>query len=74
MRIGLVSRWSPADQLAGSRYRPAPSGSWRCRGTAVTEIKALLLAAADRSQAEQELAEREAQYRQLRLVGWTTED
>ncbi len=36
--------------------------------SAVTEIKALLLAAADRGQDEQELAEREAQHRQLRLL------
>jgi hypothetical protein len=42
--------------------------------TAVTETKALLLAAAGRSQAEQERAEREAQYRQLReLCGFDAE-
>ena len=35
---------------------------------AVTEIKALLLAAAGRSQAEQERAEREAQHRRLRAL------
>jgi hypothetical protein len=41
----------------------------------VTETKALLLAASQRGQGEQEQAEREAQYRQLRaLAGLDAED
>jgi enoyl-CoA hydratase/carnithine racemase len=43
--------------------------------SAVTETKALLLAASGRSQLDQEAAEREAQYRQLRLLaGLDSED
>jgi enoyl-CoA hydratase/carnithine racemase len=65
LRMGLVNEVVPTAELqrAADRWiaellaRPA---------SAVTEIKALLLAAADRGQDEQELAEREAQYRQLR--------
>ena len=67
MRIGLVNQLAPADELAGAVQ------AWTDRilalpRTAVTEIKALLLAAADRGQDEQERAEREAQHRQLRLL------
>jgi enoyl-CoA hydratase/carnithine racemase len=65
MRIGLVT------ELVGTAELAAAAERWVTQllalpRTAVTEIKALLLAAADRSQAEQERAEREAQYRQLR--------
>lgn len=67
LRIGLVNQLAPADQLAGAVQ------AWTERilalpRSAVTEIKALLLAAADRGQDEQERAEREAQHRQLRLL------
>jgi len=64
-RIGLVSAVVPPEQLAAagellvSRLLALPR-------TAVTETKALLLAASGRSQPEQEAAERAAQYRQLR--------
>ncbi len=72
--IGLVNEVVPAAELAatGERYLGQLLAPPR---TAVTETKALLLAAADRSQDEQELAEREAQYRQLRsLIGLDRED
>ena len=67
LRIGLVNQLAPADQLA------AAVQAWTERilalpRNAVTEIKALLLAAADRSQDEQERAERAAQHRQLRSL------
>jgi enoyl-CoA hydratase/carnithine racemase len=72
LRIGLVSSVVEPGELtaAGERFvaqileRPV---------TAVTETKALLLAAADRSQAEQERAEREAQHRQLRELAGLAE-
>ena len=67
LRIGLVNQLAPLDGLAGvvqawtERILALPR-------TAVTEIKALLLAAAERGQDEQQRAEREAQHRQLRLL------
>jgi enoyl-CoA hydratase/carnithine racemase len=72
LRIGLVnSVVGPAElAAAGERFvtrileQPV---------TAVTEIKALLLAAADRPQADQERAEREAQHRQLRSLAGLAE-
>jgi len=73
-RMGLVGAVVPNEELATAgeqfvrRILSAPR-------EAIIEIKALLLAAADRGQAEQELAEREAQYRQLRLLaGLAAED
>ena len=66
-RIGLVSAVVPATDLAAAgeqfvnRILSLPR-------EAVTEIKALLLPASGRTQAEQERAEREAQHRQLRLL------
>jgi len=73
-RIGLVSAVVPADELRSSGQQWAELICQQPR-SAVAEIKALLLAAADRSQAEQEVAEREAQYRQLReLAGMVAED
>ncbi|HET6210635.1 MAG TPA: enoyl-CoA hydratase/isomerase family protein [Jatrophihabitans sp.] len=65
LRIGLVNQLAPAGELIDA------ARAWADRilalpRTAVTEIKALLLAAADRGQDEQERAEREAQHRQLR--------
>ncbi len=68
LRIGLLSEIVEPAELAAAGQRfvaqilAAPVA-------AVTETKALLLAAAGRSQAEQERAEREAQYRQLRALG-----
>jgi enoyl-CoA hydratase/carnithine racemase len=72
LRIGLVSSVAPPGELAeaGERF---VSAILERPVTAVTEIKALLLAAADRSQAEQERAEREAQHRQLRALAGLAE-
>jgi enoyl-CoA hydratase/carnithine racemase len=64
-RIGLVAAVVGADELddAGNAY---VQQILRLPRNAVIEIKALLLAAAQRSQSEQESAERAAQYRRLR--------
>jgi enoyl-CoA hydratase/carnithine racemase len=67
LRIGLVNEVVPTAGL------DAAAQAWAERilalpRNAVTEIKALLLAAADRDQGEQERAEREAQHRQLRAL------
>lgn len=73
-QLGLVAAVVPGEQLtaAGQQFVDRILSLPR---DAVTEIKALLLRAADRSQAEQERAEREAQYRQLRLLsGHEAED
>jgi enoyl-CoA hydratase/carnithine racemase len=64
-RIGLVSALAPLDRLdevvaATVAALLAPPRD------AVIETKALLLGASQRSQSEQEVAEREAQYRRLR--------
>ncbi len=67
LRIGLVSSVVGAAELAEAGERFVSSILER-PVTAVTEIKALLLAAADRTQSEQERAEREAQHRQLRTL------
>lgn len=63
--MGLVSVVVPPEQLAAAGEQLA-SQLLSLSRTAVTETKALLLAASGRSQAEQEAAERAAQYRQLR--------
>jgi enoyl-CoA hydratase/carnithine racemase len=65
--LGLVAAVvDPEDlQSAGDRFAEQILALPR---TAVSETKALLLAASGRSQAEQESAERDAQYRQLRLL------
>lgn len=69
LQLGLVNEVVPLPELAAAAERWIADIMARPAG-AVTEIKALLLAAADRGQAEQELAERAAQHRQLRsLVG-----
>lgn len=67
LRIGLVNEVLPAAKLAaaGADYAARILALPR---SAVIEIKALLLAAADRDQHQQERAEREAQYRQLRAL------
>ena len=67
LRIGLVNQVVPLAELTDSVARLTDQLLSR-PPTAVTEIKALLLAAADRGQDEQERAEREAQYRQLRAL------
>ena len=66
-RIGLVNSVVAPDELAGAGERFV-AGILAQSASAVSEIKALLLAAADRSQGEQERAEREAQHRQLRAL------
>ncbi|MDQ1722468.1 MAG: hypothetical protein QOI26_2202 [Pseudonocardiales bacterium] len=72
LRIGLVSTVVGAAELAaaGERFVSRILGQ---PAAAVTEIKALLLAASGRSQAEQERAEREAQHRQLRALAGLAE-
>jgi enoyl-CoA hydratase/carnithine racemase len=73
-KIGLVSAVVPPGDLrsAGELFTEQILALPR---SAVIETKALLLAAAGRSQREQELAERSAQYRQLReLAGLEAED
>jgi enoyl-CoA hydratase/carnithine racemase len=65
MQLGLVTELVEPTELATAGQRWVAQLLALPR-TAVTETKALLLAAAGRSQAEQERAEREAQYRQLR--------
>lgn len=72
LRIGLVSSVVAPAELAGAGERFV-SRILEQPVTAVTEIKALLLAAAHRSQAEQERAEREAQHRQLRALAGLAE-
>jgi enoyl-CoA hydratase/carnithine racemase len=67
LRIGLVSEVVGIEELAAAGNRFV-SRILQQPVAAVTEIKALLLAASGRSQAEQERAEREAQYRQLRAL------
>ena len=67
LRIGLVNEVVPTAGLAAAAQAWAEQILALPR-TAVTEIKALLLAAADRGQDEQERAEREAQHRQLRAL------
>lgn len=64
-RIGLVSAVVAPAELAEAGRRFV-EGILRQPAAAVAETKALLLAAADRTQSEQERAEREAQHRQLR--------
>ncbi len=73
-QIGLVTAVVHADQLAAAGDQFAAQIMAMPR-SAVAETKALLLAAADNSHADQQLAERTAQYRQLReLAGLDSED
>ena len=65
--IGLASRAVPLDGLDAA-VEETVSALLGVDRDAATETKALLLAAARRSQAEQEAAEREAQYRRLRAL------
>ena len=72
--IGLASRAVPLDGLDAAVEETVHALQAVDRDAAA-ETKALLLAAARRSQAEQEAAEREAQYRRLRaLAGLDGED
>jgi enoyl-CoA hydratase/carnithine racemase len=72
--IGLLSGLVPADQLAAAGDQFARQ-ILALPAEAVAETKALLLAASGRTQVEQQRAEREAQYRQLRLLaGLDAED
>lgn len=73
-RMGLVGAVVPNHELAGAGEQFVQRILSQSR-EAIIEIKALLLRAAERGQAEQEQAEREAQYRQLRLLaGLDAED
>lgn len=72
-RMGLVSAVVPPEQL-GAAGEQLVSQLLSLSRTAVTETKALLLAASGRSQAEQEAAERAAQYRQLRELAGLHEE
>ena len=67
-QIGLASSVVPLERLPAVVDEVAAAVCTAPRD-AVIETKALLLAAASRSQAEQERAEREAQYRRLRDLG-----
>ena len=65
LRIGLASTITPPGDL-GRVVDATVAALLAVPRDAAIETKALLLAASGRSQAEQELAEREAQYRRLR--------
>ena len=72
--IGLASRVVPADGLDAA-VEQTVTALLAVNRDAAAETKALLLAASARSQAEQEAAERLAQYRRLRaIVGMDGED
>jgi enoyl-CoA hydratase/carnithine racemase len=74
LRIGLASRVVPGEQLSAA-IDETVAALLAVDRDAAAETKALLLAASGRSQAEQEAAEREAQYRRLRaIVGADRED
>nr|WP_283818675.1 enoyl-CoA hydratase/isomerase family protein [Jatrophihabitans telluris] len=73
-QIGLVTAVVPVERLAEAGDAFAAQ-ILALPAAAVTETKALLLAASGRSQDDQQRAEREAQYRQLRaLAGLDRED
>ncbi len=63
--IGLASRWSAADALDAA-VAETVAALLAVNRDAAAETKALLLGAAGRTQADQEAAERDAQYRRLR--------
>jgi enoyl-CoA hydratase/carnithine racemase len=74
LRIGLASRVVPAAELE-STVEQTVTALLAIDRNAAAETKALLLGAASRTQAEQEAAEREAQYRRLRtLAGLDAEE
>lgn len=67
LRIGLASHVVSQGELDGAVERTV-SALLAVNRDAATETKALLLAAAGRTQDEQQRAEREAQYRRLRAL------
>jgi enoyl-CoA hydratase/carnithine racemase len=67
LRIGLASQVVPRDELDEAVARTV-AALLAVGRDASAETKALLMAAADRSQSEQEAAERHAQYRRLRAL------
>ncbi len=74
LRIGLASHVVPAGELDAAVDHTV-AALIAVNRDAAAETKALLLGAATRTQDEQQLAEREAQYRRLRsLVGLDAED
>lgn len=74
LRIGLASRVVPVAELDGA-VDTTVTALLAVDRDAATETKALLLAAAGRTQHDAERAEREAQYRRLRaLAGFDSED
>jgi enoyl-CoA hydratase/carnithine racemase len=66
-RLGLASRASTRADL-DETVAALVADVLRAPADAVAEVKALLLAAADRDQSEQEVAERAAQVRRLRAL------
>jgi enoyl-CoA hydratase/carnithine racemase len=73
LQIGLASRVVPLADLDAA-VEETVQALLAVNRDAAAETKALLLAASGRTQAEQEAAEREAQYRRLRaLVGLDAE-
>jgi enoyl-CoA hydratase/carnithine racemase len=68
LRIGLASRVVAADELSAA-VDETVTALLAVGRDAAAETKALLRAATGRSQAEQEAAERAAQYRRLRSLG-----
>jgi enoyl-CoA hydratase/carnithine racemase len=74
LAIGLASKVVPADVLDAA-VAQAVAALLAVDRDAAAETKALLLGAAGRTQAEQEAAERDAQYRRLRsLTGLDADD
>ena len=74
LRIGLASLVVPLADLDAAVERTV-TALLAVNRDAATETKALLLAASRRTQAEQQVAEQQAQYRRLRaLVGKDAED
>ncbi|GAB1690595.1 enoyl-CoA hydratase/isomerase family protein [Krasilnikovia sp. M28-CT-15] len=71
-RLGLATAVVPAAELDGA-VADLTAAVLSADGAAVTEIKALLAGAADRSYDEQDRAEREAQTRRLRDLAGTGE-
>ena len=65
LRIGLAAAVVPVDDLPGA-VDATVAALLKLPRDAQVETKALLLAAADRGQADQEAAERQAQLRRLR--------
>ena len=71
LRLGLATVVVPGDELDARGRRPGRRRSSPAPRDAVVEIKALLAGAAERSAAEQQRAEREAQVRRIRDLAGT---